>query len=494
MYNLAMMRRYWIVPVVMLGLYLLTRTANLTSLPMFTDEAIYIRWSQIGSRDANWRFISLTDGKQPLFTWIMMVYFKLIDADPLIIGRLVSVTAGCCTLIFLMMIAHTLFHHVKTTVITGFLYIFSPFAVWYDRLALYDSLVSALFVLNMYVGLLLVKYVRLDVSLIYGMTLGMGLLNKSSGLLSVFLAPVYTVFFKKSGLKWVTLLLLSAILSHMYYSVLRLSPFFHMIGLKNTVFIYTVNEWLTHPFKFFLGNIRGMTDWLMHYVSWPVIVLSIMPVVIFWKNTRQKIFLFLHFLVPYIGLALFAKVLYPRFILFMVMPLFILAADALRRLDGYMMNKRLLYPVLAILFFPLMQTSYYIVTDPIHAPIHDADRSQMIDDWPSGGGVREVVSYLEVQAKNSTITVFTDGTFGLLPYALEIYLVDHPNITIQGIWPFPADMPSEIYEKTAMSDVFIVTNQMQTIPTWPVELILEIPKGTRPDRFMRLYKVGNYFV
>ena len=60
-----------------IALYFLTRLFHITALPIFTDEAIYVRWSQIGMRDANWRFISLTDGKQPMFTWIMMLLLKL---------------------------------------------------------------------------------------------------------------------------------------------------------------------------------------------------------------------------------------------------------------------------------------------------------------------------------------------------------------------------------------------------------------------------------
>ena len=72
--------RTWIqilVGVILLGaLFAATRLTHLATLPIFTDEAIYIRWSQIGMRDANWRFISLTDGKQPMFTWIMMIFLS----------------------------------------------------------------------------------------------------------------------------------------------------------------------------------------------------------------------------------------------------------------------------------------------------------------------------------------------------------------------------------------------------------------------------------
>src|SRR3990167_7544264 len=84
--------------VLMAVFYWVMRLTNLTALPIFTDEAIYIRWAQIGGRDASWRFISLTDGKQPLFTWAMMVSLRLFQ-DPLFAGRLVSVISGLLSLI-----------------------------------------------------------------------------------------------------------------------------------------------------------------------------------------------------------------------------------------------------------------------------------------------------------------------------------------------------------------------------------------------------------
>ena len=48
-------------------LFFVSRLFNILSLPIFTDEAIYVRWAQIAAQDANWRFISLVDGKQPMY-------------------------------------------------------------------------------------------------------------------------------------------------------------------------------------------------------------------------------------------------------------------------------------------------------------------------------------------------------------------------------------------------------------------------------------------
>ncbi len=86
----------------------ITRVINLTLIPIFTDEAIYIRWAQIGLADPAHRFIALTDGKQPLFTWLMYPMLKIFS-DPLIAGRFVSVLTGIVAVIGVYMVGRMLF-------------------------------------------------------------------------------------------------------------------------------------------------------------------------------------------------------------------------------------------------------------------------------------------------------------------------------------------------------------------------------------------------
>ena len=71
----------------------ISRIFNLLKVPIFTDEAIYIRWAQIGLADPAHRYISLTDGKQPLFTWLMYPFLMIFN-DPLYAGRFVSVASA----------------------------------------------------------------------------------------------------------------------------------------------------------------------------------------------------------------------------------------------------------------------------------------------------------------------------------------------------------------------------------------------------------------
>src|SRR3989339_157604 len=89
---------YLILAVSVMAAFFVSRLINLTLIPIFTDEAIYLRWAQIGLADPRWRFISLTDGKQPLLIWLFYPALKLIS-DPLIAGRIVSIVCGFFSLI-----------------------------------------------------------------------------------------------------------------------------------------------------------------------------------------------------------------------------------------------------------------------------------------------------------------------------------------------------------------------------------------------------------
>src|SRR4029079_11726665 len=112
-------------------------------------------------QDASWRFISLTDGKQPMYVWIAMIFLKFFK-DPLLAGRLVSVFAGLSTVIGLFFLGNEVFNDlgksektknleykifsfteqsVTVGLLTSFLYVIYPFGLVYDRMALYDSTV-----------------------------------------------------------------------------------------------------------------------------------------------------------------------------------------------------------------------------------------------------------------------------------------------------------------------------------------------------------------
>lgn len=476
-------------------LFIGVRMYHLTSLPIFTDEAIYIRWSQIGATDASWRYISLTDGKQPLFTWCMMAALRVIS-DPLVAGRTVSVFSGLLGMWGMFAVGYELFKSKRVGLIASFLYFASPFSLMYDRLAIYDSLTSALYVWNIYIAILLVRYVRLDIALIFGMSLALGMLNKSSGFLSLYLQPFTLVLFdwkkqnrKKRLWSWVGLSVVAAILSQILYSVLRLSPYFYIIAQKNTIFVYPFKEWITHPFTFFIGNVYGLSDWFINYVTVSWCILALLSFMTLRGKTKEKMVLVIWWVLPFVALALFGKVLYARYLLPMAMPILILTAVSVERLTTYVSKY---YQKITIVILCCLQAIYMsstILTDISRAVIPKSDIGQLINDWPSGWGVREIVTLLDERSKNEDIAVYTEGTFGLLPYALEIYLHQNKKIEIHGVWPPSKSIPDYIAEKSKSKSTYYITNLTQEKPDWPMDIVLEIKKAHNEKSHIRLYKI-----
>lgn len=483
--------------------YFSSRLTNLTSLPIFTDEAIYVRWAQIAEQDAAWRFISLTDGKQPMLIWVGMVTLKIFK-DPLFAVRFVSVVSGFFGLIGLGLLGRALFKSTKIGIIAAFLYLISPFTLMYDRMALMDTMVAAFSIWSLYIAILLVRHLRLDIAFILGLSLGAGILTKTSGFLSIYLLPATLLLFnfktknwKNNLLKWAGLAFVAVIFSQIYYAILRLSPWFSMISQKDTTFINTIGEQgglinlIVYCSRFFIGNLHGLGDWAIGYLTIPIIILVFVALLFLFNNWREKLLLIVWFAAPFVGLAFFGKVLYPRFILFMIMPLFLLASWSI----DYLLSRLSFNKVFALVFvlticaYPLYVDSK-ILFSIVTAPIPKADSGQYINDYPAGWGIRETVDFLSKESQQQKISVFTEGTFGLLPYGLEIDLVRNPNIKIVGVWPIPMYMTDEMLTAIESQPTYYISNKFQELPfNWKTELVAEYQKGNNKNTFLRIYKL-----
>lgn len=477
-------------------LFLFSRIYRIETLPLFTDEAIYVRWSQIARYDAAWRFISLTDGKQPSFVWIAMNIMRVVK-DPLLAGRLVSVLSGFFSLIGMFFLAKEVFKNRRVGYIASVLYLIFPMALVYDRMALYDSLVGCFTIWALYFEILLIRNLRLSTALILGMVAGAGVLTKTSGFFNIYLLPFSLLLldFKDKKritklLRWGSLALVAVVLTYGYYSILRLSPFFHIINDKNSIFVYPFGEWIKHPLNFLNGNLLGVWDWFIIYMTWPVIALIVGSFFIERKFFKEKILLFAWFILPFFALALFGRVLYPRFIFFMTLSLLPLAALSLSKIIDLTKNKFALVGISILLFGLMIRSDFFILNNFAKAPIPFSDLEQYINGWPAGGGVKEIVSFLDEKSKSGKIYVATEGTFGSLPtYAVEIYLNENKNIEKRGMWPVPEKLPKDLLDRAKKIPVYFVFNNTQEKPPgWPIEIIARYQKGVGPS-YMSIYKV-----
>lgn len=501
------MKSKWIylaLVLLVLAVYFALRLTNILALPIFTDEAIYVRWGQIARDDAAWRFISLTDGKQPSFIWAVSAMQSFIS-EPLLAARLVSVFAGLFTMLGLFMIGRELFKSVRIGVISALLYMVFPMALVYDRMALYDSFLAMFIVWGFYLTALLARTLRLDVALVLGMVIGAGVLTKTSAFFSIYLLPfsLLLVNFKKGkNLKiigrWVILSVVVSVLAFIIYNILRLSPFFHIIEEKNALFVYPFGEWLAHPFRFLLGNLTGQFDWVVTYFTIPVFILVLLAPIVDFKFPRQKLILFLWFFVPFFALALFGRTLYPRFIFFMVLFLLPLAAYSLNFLFEKIKNKFLFALLVLLVFSFQIYADFMIITDFGRAPIADPDLGQYSNDWPSGRGVPESVTFFKEEAGKGPIFIATQGTFGLMPYAYEIYFAGNNNVSTKGFWPIDPELPQEVVEKASEMPVYFVFYQPcvncrdEFFPPlgWNMQEVKRF-KNPYGDSFLTIYRVNG---
>jgi hypothetical protein len=69
--------------------------------------------------------------------------------------------------------------------------------------------------------------------------------------------------------------------------------------------VYTFKEWATHPFNFLYGNIHGLFDWAIHYITWPIFLSAVFAGFSV-RNIRGKIILGWWF-APFTGLRCLAE-------------------------------------------------------------------------------------------------------------------------------------------------------------------------------------------
>jgi len=489
------------------------RLFHITSLPIFTDEAIYIRWAQTGLRDPYYRFLSLTDGKQPLFIWIMYPFLKVFH-DPLIAGRMVSVFSGFATMLGLGMVSFALFRKTSIALLTMAIYLVYPFAQVMDRMALYDSMVAMFFVWSLYISILLVRNLRLDIAYMLGFILGGGILTKTSNFLSIYLLPLTLLLFNfqekhrnKRLIKWFGLVVLAILISQVMYGVLRLSPLPNVISQKNNNFYYPFSEWIHHPFMYVSGNIHGLIVPLFQYLTLPFVLLIIISLVYIRRDFKEKIMLLTFFLLPFVGFSFIAKEIFARYVFFMSMPLLLLAGWGLdfiqERIIFIKIKGSMRFTVSALVVFVFLSYPAYVslafAMNPISAPIANSDKGQYVRAWTSGWGLTEVVKFFNEQANNGPIYVATEGTFGLYPQGIELYLSENKNISIKGYyWEITKDFPKEVAEKAKTLPTYFVFYQPcpggicmrpgDAPADWPVENVKEFStQGT--DTRVVIYRV-----
>lgn len=471
-------------------LFFALRLFDLTRIPVFVDEAIYIRWSQVMRNEPTLRFLPLSDGKQPLFMWVTIPFLKIV-IDPLVAGRAVSILAGFITLASLSGIVLVITNSLLLSAITALVYSVVPFFVFFDRLALADGLLSAFGSLSLLIGILLIKKPRLDLALLLGFSIGLGLLTKSPAIFFyIWQLLLLFVFFDfrssnrlVSFIKLLAFWLVALILSQIIYNILRLGPNFHLVNSRNQDYLFSLSEVAKHPLNPLSGNLKSSIYWI-----WFLFTPALIPVMFasFYSKYRKLVTAMLLLSAsPLLLQGLVAKVYTSRYILFATAPLTILVSLGIWVI-ATRLKKRLLV-VLLFLVWPLVM-SIVLITNPQKANLPFDMRSGYLEEWTAGWGQREVATYLiKRSSEGETAIVGTDGYFGTLPDGLQIYTQGDRNITVIGGSPSISEIPLTL--SNSLNDkkntVYLVANKsrvrLSESELSRLDLIAEYPKPARLD-------------
>ncbi|KKU10855.1 MAG: hypothetical protein UX13_C0002G0010 [Candidatus Woesebacteria bacterium GW2011_GWB1_45_5] len=498
--------------VVILLLALGLRLYNLTLLPVFADEAIYIRWAQVMGNEPTLRFLPLSDGKQPLFMWILMFYVRYLS-DPLFAGRLLSVVSGLGTMTGIFAVSHLLFKSKKVSLIAVLIWAISPFSFFFDRMALVDSLLATFSVWTIFFGVLTAKYARFDFAMLAGFFLGGAFLTKSPALFVALLMPSTWIFasWEKSPRKnIVTVIKLGALLAATYviaygfYNILRLGPNFHLLTSRTADYVFPISHLWTDPKDPFIFHIKQIfTDWFIKMGPWPILGLGLIGLWVNWKkHWKEALFLLTWFFFPVLIQSEYAKVSTVRYILYTLPPAFILAAGALNGLKTKWLQITA-YGFLILFVFTALRFNYLLLTDPEKANLPSSEKSGYLEEWTAGTGIWEVADFLKTeQIKNpdAKIVVGTEGYFGTLPDGLQMYLSDTPEITVIGVGLDFTDIPQSLKESFESGNkTYLVVNHSRInikekdYRKFGLKLISSYKKSDRREKESREYILKGPF-
>jgi 4-amino-4-deoxy-L-arabinose transferase-like glycosyltransferase len=458
------------------GIFLGLRLFNLNLIPIFADEAIYIRWSQLILKGQY--LVPLSDGKTPLFMWLLTPLLKVIP-DPLIAGRLLSILAGLGTLIAVYYLAKKLFNQ-KTALLAAGLVALNPFLLFYDRLSLVDSLLTTLITWSFLMALNFFKKPNLKQGILLGLLWAAALLTKPSASLFIILTP--SLLLLESPKKWLpkikSMLVpgsAAGLVGFGIYNLLRVSNAFHLINSRSADYLRTFSEIFTNWLEFFPDTLRVYATWLISYFSLTGVILTLFIWLLSLKQKKIIISLLgLWIIIPILIQVSIGKIVYPRYLLPIVPFLIIILAWGVNRLKWFG------WGLLFVVLLSWARFDYLLITDPPKAPLPIREQSQYFYDWSAGYGLKEITNYLNHLPQDQSVLVATEGSFGTLPNGLEIYFNQSPNIRIQGIG-FPNPRITEALEVALVEErqVYLVFNQdrLGEIDHSRLELINQYPRA-----------------
>jgi len=414
--------------------YFILRLPNLTLQPIFADEAIYIRWAQVMRAEPTLRFVSMTDGKTPLFMWLMIPLFKKFS-DPLFAGRFLSVMSGFFTLLGVFFLSKKVFS-LKTAFWAALFYVITPYTIFFDRMALVDSMLSGFTIWIIYFAIWLTKSLRLDVAMILGYLMGGAILVKTPGLINLLILPFSILSFfqgkRKSIVKLVILWAVALGIALVLYNGLRLGPEFNKLSARNADYVFSPQELKGRVLDPFIPHFHDISDWFPKLFTIPILLFIGVGIFYVLKKLNGKALVVLIWAaVPMLISMVFLKTFTARYLLTSIAPFLVFAGFGLNQLlEKIKMKNFIKITIGLIIVLPLaLWFDFQLLFSPPPLNLPKEERVGYFEEWTAGYGFKEIAQFLLEKSKTNKVVLGTEGAFGTLPDGLQIYL-DKSKISI----------------------------------------------------------------
>lgn len=484
----------------LLGLYLFSHLFQLTALPIFADEAIYIRWAQlIIDEPGRYLFFPLNDGKTPLQMWLLVPSLLSIS-NQLWAARFMSVLAGVVQIFFIKKTVQALGGNQASQWLAAMWVAILPFWFFHHRMALIDGLLTLFISVSFYFSIRLANELKkTKVKLVWsrlwplmigtGVGLGLALLTKLPALFFIPVLGLVAVWYlpnwKLNSLVSSALAFgLSTAIGIGIFLLLKIHPAFGQLFSRGNDFTFSMQEVLAGEWFNSWNNLWRFSWWWSWYLSPVVTGLSLFTLTSSkWRKTGLMLVLAaVGFSLPFM---IFGKVVAPRYILPSV--IFFTLAGSLMIGDWWQSKQRWLAQILIgttlVWSVWFMLPSWFAVNQ---IPFVKLDQQQYLLEWSSGHGIQQTVELIQERAKSGRVVVATEGFFGTLPDGILVYLhnQDVSNIEVFGVGVPVNNLPDEYFTKVAAADYgLVVVNSHRNQITDPrFQLLTQFPrKGDAPS-------------
>ncbi|MFC1653741.1 ArnT family glycosyltransferase [Patescibacteria group bacterium] len=475
-------------------LYLLSRIIFLTKLPVFADEAIYIRWAQVGLNEPEkYNLLSMLDGKPPLHNWLIKPFLFIFN-DPLFSGRFLSVLAGGFTLFFGYKILKDIFKKDDLVQKGLILMILQPFWIIHHRLALAESILALFFTTSWFYANKAIKSKKIKHTVLFGLSWGLSLWTKTN---AIFFIPAYLIipflFTKKPTIKKLIVnysrLLVGGVVGGLLFLTLKSSELFPFLFSRSQDYTFSISEIIKGEWRFVLfTTIPRVFKWIIWYITPTAFLLS------FYERNKNKL-LSVGLLTYFSPLILLGRVLSPRYFFPVSVLIVIMVLNGIKESQKNKIDKR----IANILFQTTLGFSLFFsmmfIFRPNNTPFVAADRKQYLEDWSSGHGIPNVRDFVSERIKETKVVVATEGFFGTLPDGLIMYFdkSEHiNNLEMYGIGLPINGVSQDLREKTKDAEVYIVGNSHR-VDLSTSQNVQKIGEYERPNKApsLQLFKVNQ---